>query len=197
MRKGAITRGRIMSEAITSASRDGVGALTIGSLAHALSMSKSGLFAHFGSKDALQAAVVAETVERFASDVVKPALALPPGRAQVRQLLENWIAWSCDARHPGGCPMISAVFDLDTQPGEARDLLVAAMERWRSALIAAVDRAKKIDMPAKIDCEGLVMEIFGLYLAQHTYHWLLGEEHAGATALKAFDAALERACAAP
>lgn len=191
--KGPATRGRIVDQAIARASVEGVGALTIGGLAGALGMSKSGLFAHFGSKEALQRAVLEETFRRFAADVVAPALAMSPGKSQLRALFANWIAWSQDAARPGGCPVAGAVFDFDGQPGEIRSLVGDGMRRLRQALVTALEAAKAVDLSPAADSQALAREIIGLYLAQHVDRWLLDEPSAGEDAMAAFDRLLDRA----
>lgn len=190
MSKGDATRGKILDYAARTASTAGLEALTIGALAGELSMSKSGLFAHFGSKEALQRAVIEHVLAQFAADVAAPALALPPGRAQVRALAANWIAWSRAPDRPGGCPLAAAAFDLDAQPGALRDQLAAAYAEWRATLVAAVERGKQADIPGHVDANEIALEIFGLYFAQHVHQWLLDDPSAGARALKRLDALL-------
>src|SRR5271165_7176853 len=110
MSKSKSTRDTILERAVAGASLRGLNALTIGTLAAELDMSKSGLFAHFGSKEVLQREVVTETIRLFTGQAVLPALAEEPGSAQVRALFHNWIAWSLDERRPGGCPLAGAAF---------------------------------------------------------------------------------------
>ncbi|HKV07988.1 MAG TPA: TetR/AcrR family transcriptional regulator, partial [Thermoanaerobaculia bacterium] len=93
MGKGAETRERIVEQALRLASRDGLEGLTIGSLSSELGLSKSGLFAHFGSKDELQLQVLRAAVERFEEAVVEPALAAPRGEPRLRSFFERWLAW--------------------------------------------------------------------------------------------------------
>ena len=108
------------------ASRDGLEGLTIGTLSSELGLSKSGLFAHFGSKDELQLQVLQAAVERFEEDGDPPGLEsaarASPG---IRALFENWLVWENDRSLPGGCPLIAASIELDDRPGPLRDFLVA------------------------------------------------------------------------
>src|SRR4029453_4572048 len=102
MSKGTETRQAVLEEAARVASRGGLGGLTIGSLATTTQLSKSGLFAHFQSKEALQLQLLDHTRERFIDLVVRPALAAPRGEPRVRELFRRWLAWDADAL-PGGC----------------------------------------------------------------------------------------------
>ncbi|NNG04991.1 MAG: TetR/AcrR family transcriptional regulator [Inquilinus sp.] len=190
MRKGQATRQRIVDRAIASASQDGIDTLTIGALAAELGMSKSGLFTHFGSKEALQIEVVDETVRRFTEEVVRPALALPPGKNQLRRMFGDWVAWSFDDTRPGGCPLAAAAFDFDGQPGDVRQRLAENIALWRQVLRNAVEAAKAVDLAATVDSDDLVLRIIGLYFAQHLYHWLLDDNGAGDAALRSFEALL-------
>ncbi len=117
-----MTRLAILDEAQRLASRVGLGGLTIGSLAASTQLSKSGLFAHFQSKEALQEQLLAHTTAQFVDLVVWPALAAPRGEPRVRELFERWLSWCSSG--PGGCLIFSAAMELDDQPGPVRDRLL-------------------------------------------------------------------------
>lgn len=187
MSKGNQTRDRILGHAMRMASVSGLDQLSIGGLAQDLKMSKSGLFAHFGSREVLQVAVIEATIRCFEAEVVQPALALPPGQGQLRALVQNWIGWSYGEDRPGGCSLAAAAFEFDGQAGRVRDRVAAAFKLWRRTLLRAVERGKEVDIPAGVDGEELVGEIFGLYFSQHLFHWLLGEAGAGEAALMRYD----------
>ena len=121
MRKGEQTREAILVHALRLATRVGFEGLTIGQLADDLKLSKSGLFAHFKSKENLQLQVPEMASRRFVDAVVKPALAAPRGEARVRALFERWLAWETSPSLPGGCPFVAAATELDDRPGPARD----------------------------------------------------------------------------
>jgi AcrR family transcriptional regulator len=191
MKKSKFTRERIVDQALSNSSAQGINALTIGSLADALGMSKSGLFAHFGSRESLQLAVVEETIKRFTDEVVLPAMKLTPGKKQLISFFKHWVEWSYDPIRPGGCPMASAAFDFDNQPGDVRKQLADGFVRWRETLKAAIDAAKKNDLNPKIDSDALVMQIFGLYFSQHVFHWLLDDKEAGKRTIKTFSKLLD------
>ena len=137
MTKGEETRAAILDQAVTMATRIGLEGLSIGSLAGETGMSKSGLFAHFESKQNLQLAVLQTSVDRFISQVVAPALGEARGLPRVRALFENWLAWSNDPGRPGGCFFIAAANELDDRPGPLRDRLVAYQRDWLEALATA------------------------------------------------------------
>ena len=120
--KGGRTREAILAAGVALACRTGLGGLTIGALAADVGMSKSGMFAHFGSKEALQLAVVEAAAREFATEVVVPALHAPRGEPRVVALLEGWLECGL-LRRPGGCLFVKASAELDEQPGPVRDRL--------------------------------------------------------------------------
>ena len=128
--KGAETRSTILRQAISMASVFGLGGLTIGRLATQTSMSKSGLFGHFGSKEALQFAVLEMVTEDLTNQVAQPALEELTGERRLRKLFSNWMEWIGTDQHPGGCPLMSAFVELDDQPGELRNFLVEQQIEW-------------------------------------------------------------------
>src|SRR3954471_20408539 len=107
MLKGAETRERILDRAFRMAGRDGLEGVTIGRLSEELGLSKSGLFAHFGAKDALEVEILRFAADRFVQDVVRPALAAPRGAPRVRVLFEHWLAWGRSNAVPGGCLFVA------------------------------------------------------------------------------------------
>jgi AcrR family transcriptional regulator len=108
MSKGLETKEKILERAYLLASKDGLEGLTIGTLADALAMSKSGLFAHFGSKEELQVAVLQHAAQLFEQEVVVPAFKAPRGEPRVKKLLENWLEWASGSSAPGGCIFVAA-----------------------------------------------------------------------------------------
>jgi AcrR family transcriptional regulator len=180
MSKGAQTRERIVSQAMRLASRDGLGGLTIGGLADELDMSKSGLFAHFRSKDELQLQVLQAAAARFVETVVRPALQAPRGVPRVRALLERWLAWDADSeRLPGGCIFVAAAVELDDHPGSLRDYLAATQRAWLAALARAADIAvAEGHFRADLDREQFAFELYALMLGHHHQVRLLRDPRA-------------------
>lgn len=159
MSKGERTRAAILDQALAMTSTDGLTGLTIGTLAERLGMSKSGLFAHFGSKELLQAAVLDRAAELFADTVVRPALAQPRGLPRVMALFENWIRWTCNPVLPGGCPIQAASIEFDDRPGPLRDHIRRHQEDLRRVTIGAVRRAvEEGHLRADLDVEQFAFE---------------------------------------
>ncbi len=129
MTKGDETRNAILTEATAVAAKVGLTGMTIGQLAAHTGMSKSGLYAHFASKEALQIEILRHTRERFVDQVVRPALQSPRGVARLRVLFDAWVTWS-EACEDGGCLFVAACSELDDQPGPVRDALVRDERDW-------------------------------------------------------------------
>src|SRR2546422_9839250 len=120
MRKGANTRNAILTHATGLASQVGLTGLTIGALADHLRLSKSGLFAHFRSKEALQIQVLEHAAASFVEAVVRPALQQPRGEPRMRALFERWLEWEQAEALPGGGVFVAAAREVDGRPGTSR-----------------------------------------------------------------------------
>ena len=164
--RGAATRELILDRAYAIACRAGVEGLSIGDLAQAVGMSKSGVFAHFGSREDLQLAVIDHGGQRFGERVFLPALRAPRGLARLRAIVAGWFDWVRENRH--GCLIMGAVSEYDSRPGPQRDRVVALLERWRSETSRAVSMAVDAgELRADADARQLAFEIFGIALALH------------------------------
>jgi AcrR family transcriptional regulator len=189
MGKGELTRGRILDEAIAISSVDGLTGLTLGRLADTVGMSKSGLFAHFKSKEELQLQVLAEAVERFRERVIKRAFTAPRGEPRVRALFDRWVEWAEDPAIPGGCIMTQASVELDDMPGAPREFLAAAQRDWRALLAEAARRAMEIGhFRADLDPELFAFQMLGIALSRHQAMRLLRDPDADSKSRRAFDA---------
>jgi AcrR family transcriptional regulator len=167
LRKGAVTRAAIVAEALALARRDGLEGLTIGVLAERMQMSKSGVFAHFGSREELQLAVLNEYAARFIDQVLRPAVRRPRGLPRLRALLANWLALLARELEQG-CLMIAGASEYDDRPGPLRDAVVAIVEGWRREILRAIEQAREEGhLRRDIDAQQLVFEIYGLMLALH------------------------------
>jgi AcrR family transcriptional regulator len=122
--RGESTRQRILEHAMAVASAEGFDGLTIGRLSADLGLSKSGLFAHFGSKEALQEALLDLTAARFTERVIRPALEAPRGLPRLEAVIERWLEWGRGSDMPGGCLLMAAGFEFDDRPGLIREVLV-------------------------------------------------------------------------
>lgn len=170
MAKGDETRSAVLTSAITLASSLGLEGVTIGKLAEHVGMSKSGLFAHFSSKENLQVAILEEAVARFVAIVVTPSLKEPRGERRLRALLDRWFDWSRADFLPGGCVFVMANVELDDRPGPPRDLLVASQRDWLGTLTQAVRIAvEEAQFREDVDCEQLAHEFYSL---AYGYHFL-------------------------
>ncbi len=132
--RGERTREAILARAAELASEEGLDGLTIGRLATDLRISKSGLFAHFGSKEDLQLAVIRAAREVFMAHVVTPALVRPRGTERLTALCENSLTYSENRVFPGGCFFFGAAAEFDARPGRVRDALAAAIGEWLDLL---------------------------------------------------------------
>lgn len=194
VRKGEQTRETILLHALRLATRVGFEGLTIGRLADDLKLSKSGLFAHFKSKENLQLQVLEMASRRFVDEVIRPALAAPRGERRVRALFERWLTWETSPGLPGGCPFMAAATELDDRPGPARDYVVQSQRDWLET-IANVARtaAQEGDFDARLDCEQFAHDLNGIGLAHAQASRLLRDPKARARADAAFEALLARA----
>lgn len=187
MARGAeATRHNILSHAVDHAAKVGLSGLTIGGLAEATGLSKSGLFAHFGSKEALQVSVIEAASDRFVSDVVRPALKAARGEPRVVQLFERWLGWALE--QSAGCILTAASFELDDQPGPARDALVKTERDWLDTLAQAARIAQREGhFRADLDPEDFAFDLHGLMLATHTSARLVRDPSAYDRARRSFE----------
>lgn len=191
--KGERTRAAILDAALRIVSKSGLDGLTIGTLADATGMSKSGLFAHFGSREELLLAVLAHGQAQFSEVVFQPAMAKPRGIARLRAMFINWLDWTESAELPGGCPMIGGASEFDDKPGPVRDMLAGGQRTWIETLKRSVRQAiDEGELPADTDPEQIAFEMFGIALVVHHHRRLLGYPKARARALAALDKLISR-----
>ena len=165
--KGEQTRAEIVAVALAMAARVGLEGLSIGTLADAVGKSKSGVFAHFGSREDLQIAVVREYYRRFETEVFAPAMRKPRGLPRVRALFENWMRHT-SAELQSGCIFISGAVEFDDRPGPVRDALAEAVDAWIGAMTRAVAQAcEEKHLAAGADPGQISFEIHALILALH------------------------------
>ncbi len=165
MSKGDTTRQRILDQAYEQATQLGLEGLTLGKLAEELGMSKSGVFAHFRSREDLQLAVLDEAAQRFVQQVLQPALKEPRGIQRLRAIIKNW------TRSPKACLFISGTSEYDDRPGPLRDALQGYHRKWRQDLARAVRQAE-----LGLDPDQTAFEIFALVLGLHHDYRLFGDE---------------------
>jgi AcrR family transcriptional regulator len=177
--KGERTRESILRVAVNLASVEGLEGVTIGRLADELRMSKSGLFAHFGSKEELQLATVDAARKIFIEHVVRPALASRHGMPRLWALCDHWLGHVEQRVFLGGCFFTAASFEFDSRPGPVRNRIVAVMKEWLGALSQAVEDARKLGhIKASVVPRKLAFEIYSLAIGAHWGFQLLGEKNA-------------------
>ena len=161
-------------------------------------MSKSGLFAHFGSREELQLAVLEHAVQRYGEMVLLPALKIERGLPRLRALFERWLDWTISSGLPGGCIMISAANEYDDRPGPIRDAVIANRRRGNGVIEKAVRLAiEEGHLKPRTDPEQIAFETLGIVLANHDHRRLLGDREARKRALTAFEELIARHAAAP
>ena len=197
MSKGEQTRATIVTQSLDLASVVGLNALSIGTIADHTGMSKSGLFAHFGSKEALQLAVLDAAEERFVDIVVRPAFRAQRGIARLRALFEQGLGWDKRWAGRGGCIFKASESEFDDQPGPVRDRLVEAQRKWRETILGAIHGAIKTgEFPPDLDCEQFAHDCQGIGLAFVHASRLMRDPNARARAARAFETLLQ-GCRAP
>ena len=177
--RGLRTRDAILRRAVDIASVRGLEGLTVGSLAEQLHMSKSGLFAHFGSKEDLQLATVETARLIFIKEVTRPAIAAPKGMPRLWGLLDHWLTLVEKRVFRGGCFFSAASFEFDSRRGAVRDRIVAIMHEWIGAITRAVYEAQKTGhIDPKVDPTRLAFEMHSIAMGAHWTSQLLDDRHA-------------------
>jgi len=178
VRRGDETRRAVLGRAVDLASVEGLDGVTIGRLAQELSISKSGLFAHFGSKEELQLATIRAARAIFAQAVVVPAMSAPAGMARVRALLEAWLGYSRGRQFPGGCFFSRATHEYAARPGPVRDALVEVDREWLDLVARTVEEARDLgEVGAGVDPRQVAYEL-DAYLDSANLRSLLGGDQA-------------------
>ena len=192
MSKGEITRQQILDHAVALASKVGLGGMTIGTLAESLNLSKSGLYAHFQSKEALQLKTLEAGAEKFIDTVVRPALKAPRGEPRLRALFENWCRWPEESSLQGGCLFVQVAAEYDDISGPVRDMLVRLQKDWLDVLVNAVRATvNEGHFRADVDAEQFAYELYGVMLMFHHSARLLGDPKAEQRARIAFESLIK------
>jgi AcrR family transcriptional regulator len=177
--KGVRTREAILARAVDIASAQGLEGLTVGSLAEQLGMSKSGLFAHFGSKEELQLATVEMARQVFIEKVTLPAIAAPKGMPRLWSLIDHWLALVEKRVFEGGCFFTAASFEFDGRLGVVRDRIAEIMHEWINCITSSVKKAQEVGhLDPKLDATRLAFEFHAIAIGAHWAHQLLEDRHA-------------------
>lgn len=167
-KKGLATKSAILEAALDIASKSGLEGITIGHLADTVGMSKSGVFAHFGSREELQIEVIRKYYQYFAESVFAPALSKPKGLPRLRQMIESWLKISV-GENTSSCFFIAGAAEFDDRPGIVRDELIRSVEDWRSALLRAIKES--------IAAGHLKKSVVPQEMLFHLYSIVLGAHH--------------------
>ena len=167
LQKGQQTKAAIIDAALGQATHIGLEGLSIGALAEVMGMSKSGVFAHFGSREELQVSVIREYHHCFEQEVFFPAMVAPRGVARLRALFDNWMKRT-SIEIDSGCIYISGAIEFDDRTGPVRDALVSSVMTWHAAMKRAIEHCKELgQLRDEVSPEQMLFEIHGLILALH------------------------------
>ena len=192
MQKGEKTKNRVLDDALNMVSQSGLELLTIGKLADSTGMSKSGLFAHFKSKEKLQLEVLRHAAEVYTDAVLKPSLKKPRGISRIRAIRDNWIKWA-DTELPGGCVFIAASIEYDDRPGPVRDYLHDIQSKWIQSLSLVARHAVMAgDFEKSADCDQFAYEMFSQMLGYHHFKRMLTDTRAKTMQNRAFENLISR-----
>ena len=171
------TKTTILEVGLKQARKFGFESLSIGELAKLVGMSKSGLFAHFKSKELMQVMILNYAAENFVLEVIKPAIQMKRGLPRLKAIIENWIKWSNKTKN-GGCPLISASFEFDDIPGKVRE----ATQNHLKELVKTIEKSVEISIEEgqlrkEVNSKEFAFEVFSKVLGFHLYHRLLKEDY--------------------
>jgi len=177
--RGAKTRDEILQAAVHIASAEGLQGLTIGGLADELNMSKSGLFAHFGSKEELQLAVVGKARDIFVREVVEPAYKSERGLVRLLAMLDCWLDYVGRNVFRGGCFFMASAIEFDSRPGQVRDLIAALSRSWLDALENEARHAQTLgQLDKRVDTAQLAFELHALGHEANWYYNIFQDKRA-------------------
>jgi AcrR family transcriptional regulator len=191
--KGNETKERLLRIGLDQMSVIGLSGVTLGQLANASGLSKSGLFAHFKSKEQLQIELLLEMAQTADRVIIEPVTELAEGLPRLSAVMYLWLGWSRRAGLNGGCPVAAALFELDDVEGEVRSLAAKLEAHWRERLRGLVFEAKSVGhLRSDTDVEQFVWELCGIYLSHHVSSRFLRDGEADAHAKTAYEALVHR-----
>jgi AcrR family transcriptional regulator len=194
MGNAVATRERILMQGLALMSQSGLSGVTLGVLADQVGMSKSGLFAHFRSKEEVQIGLLRYMEQVGRASFVEPAMRAPAGLPRLKALVSGWFGWAQRAGLPGGCPVAAGLFEFDDIDGPVRDKILAMEGAWRAFLIQLVEEAiARGHFRRDLDVEQFVWELCGIYLGHHAAQRFLRSADADRRAHAALASLLERA----
>ena len=193
MKKGENTKYAILQAGLEMACEFGLEDVTIGNLAKTTGMSKSGLFAHFQSKENLQLEILKYAAFHFSQKVIVPSIKIQAGIPRIKAFVKNWIKWSSNLT--GGCIFVSASSEFSDRPGNVRNLLLKQQEDWIDSLKKTAKSAIKAgDFRKNIDCDQFAFDLFSHLLGFHSYDVLLKHVDTKKRQITALDQLLKNYC---
>jgi AcrR family transcriptional regulator len=188
-----LTRDRIIDRGLDLLTQVGFSGITLGVLAKKVGMSKSGLFAHFRSKEQVQLALLQHSAEVAGAHVVAPAMQEPEGLPRLKSIVHHWFGWTTRAGLRGGCPVAAAMFELDDLQGEVRAKAVEMEAYWRGFLAQNVREAVwSGHLRVDLDVDQFVWELCGIYLMHHASRRFIRDAASDSRASVAFESLLTR-----
>ena len=190
---GRATRDRILDAGLNLLSTSGFAGVTIGLLASQVGMSKSGLFAHFKSKEDIDIALLEQMVALGHKHVVLPAMRAQPGLPRLTALVENWFGWSTKAGLVGGCPAAAGMFEFDDVEGPVREKLLELEKQWNELLKQFIAESIATgDLRKDLDIDQFIWELMGFHLNHHASRRFMRDRDANMRATKAFQGLIAR-----
>jgi len=194
MENASATHQRILEQGLALMSQAGLANVTLGVLADQVGMSKSGLFAHFRSKEEVQIGLLRHMAKFATERVVEPAMKAREGLPRLKALVRNWFGWAQRAGLPGGCPVAAGLFEFDDVDGAVRREILAMESEWRGLLARLVREAvSRGHLRRDLDVDQFIWELCGIYLSHHAAHRFLRAADADIRAERAFAALIVRA----
>lgn len=187
------TKQKIFDEALNMLGEDGFSGITLGTLANRVGLSKSGLFAHFKSKDELEEQLLTQVTGK-SNAFIAAALSEPPGIGRLTAFFQGWLGWTGKAGMKGGCPITAGFFEYDDAPLEnsTRMKLQKISADWHKTLLSICSETVEAGgLKADLDLEQFLFELYGIYLSHHVYLRFNGDEKADKKAMKAFTRLVE------
>lgn len=192
--KRDVTHQRLLKQGLELVSEQGFDSVTIGELGKRTELSKSGVFAHFGSVEALHLALLQAANELARLEVVTPAMQAPPGLPRLRRLFDRWLGWAARSGLPGGCPFVAATAEFSEAEGEVRDYLGESVRGLVGIFQTCINEAiVEGQLSEGVDAKALAWQIFGLYNAHHVMQRLMRDADADAVALQGLEKLLTTA----
>jgi AcrR family transcriptional regulator len=195
MRKGEATRLRILEAAARQAAARGLTTVSLADVADGVGLSKSGLFKHFDSKEAMQLAIIELVCARFIDFVWTAAADEPPGRARLQRAFDRWLEWGEHEWADCGCPVNAFISELDDQPGAVRDLLRERLQAFRDTGIGEMRRVRQPPL-TEAEAQAAYFQMRSFVLGHADARRMMGDRDARDPARAAFEAMLDRVSAA-